>query len=420
MKKRNQSSKEKAESGKSVSLLKTFDTQAARKFEQENKRTARNYHATIAKLGAFIRTRTGNANPRLTDIDIPWVQQFASWLASRHPGNPSTAGFYLSNFRAMYNHAAKQGEVAYPAGGYPFAGVSIKVAEPFKRALPQQEVQRLSGKELYRRLPDGCRQSLDLFLFMLFCQGISFQDAYLLTNANIGPPDYIVYTRSKTGVLLKVKLTDEMKLIIHRYSRPDSPYLFPFLHERRRGASSDMSLGEDSALTRTNRHLKQIGERLGTDIPLTTYVMRHTFATLMLASGATVELISQCLGHTSINTTQIYLSKLPTEKLDKATENMLDLCVRIPSEKEETDIPKLTETDIPDKTTKQTSHENEGKRQKKCPFLSKKQTFEGENSVVQIANISKFQYSSKIWLDYFMLFFPPKCYILLKYLIKSV
>jgi len=56
-----------------------------------------------------------------------------------------------------------------------------------------------------------------------------------------------------------------------------------------------------------NKHMKRIGVKLGIDIKLTTYVARHTFATVLKRSGAPIEFISESLGHSDLKTTENYL-----------------------------------------------------------------------------------------------------------------
>ena len=376
-------------------LLKAFGRQAVRKLEQGSTKTAKNYRTTIAKLQTFMQNKEESPPVRLCDIDNEWVQRFNDWLNTLHPEAPGTVGFYIRNFKAMYNRAVRQEEVTFPESGYPFGQTSVREAPPFKRALPRETVQHLGDKSLYEQLTPVHRQSLDLFLFMFFSQGINFQDLYSLTYEQEGLPGYIIYVRSKTGVQLKVKLSAEMKTILCRHRSPDSPWLFPFLHERRRNSRTGKPLDADSALKRTNRHLKHIGRKIGIDISLTTYVSRHTFATLMLESGAAVELISQLLGHTSIRTTQIYLSKLSTRKIDQATEKMLDLYVR--------PTPRQAE-----KNAAPTTDETQSKTKKKRPSLRKKRTLAKRIIIVQWAKLQKLLnigYLRGVFFSLYFLFF---------------
>ena len=49
-----------------------------------------------------------------------------------------------------------------------------------------------------------------------------------------------------------------------------------------------------------------MGEMLGLKKNLTSHMARHTFATLMLRSGAKIENVSVMLGHTNVKQTQRY------------------------------------------------------------------------------------------------------------------
>lgn len=174
---------------------------------------------------------------------------------------------------------------------------------------------------------------------------------------------HIRYNRSKTGAPIEVEVVPEIYEIMRRYHREDSPYVLPFLHEARRNCSHSScfsspwqssskfdsanpaynELSEESALRRINRATREIGAILGLSVPLTTYVPRHTWATLMLEDGHPVELIGQCMGHTSIRTTQIYLSRISSLKVDSSVGSMYDRMLRLPKVK-------INKNKLPDKT----------------------------------------------------------------------
>jgi integrase len=56
-------------------------------------------------------------------------------------------------------------------------------------------------------------------------------------------------------------------------------------------------------LTRVNRDFKKIGKLAQVDVPLTTYVARHTYATVLKKSGTSTSVISEALGHKTENIT---------------------------------------------------------------------------------------------------------------------
>lgn len=58
----------------------------------------------------------------------------------------------------------------------------------------------------------------------------------------------------------------------------------------------------------TNKYIKLIGEKLEFEMKLTTYVARHSFASILVRNGAPLALASQTLGHLNILTTQRYFA----------------------------------------------------------------------------------------------------------------
>jgi integrase len=66
-----------------------------------------------------------------------------------------------------------------------------------------------------------------------------------------------------------------------------------------------------------NRNLKALALAAGIQKTVTTHIGRHTFATtIALSSGIPIEVVSRMLGHTNIQTTQIYAKILPAQVLD--------------------------------------------------------------------------------------------------------
>jgi integrase len=68
-------------------------------------------------------------------------------------------------------------------------------------------------------------------------------------------------------------------------------------------------------LVRYNIFLKEVAQSCGITKKITSHLARHTFATLTLTKGVSIESVSKMLGHTNINTTQIY-AKITNKKID--------------------------------------------------------------------------------------------------------
>ena len=321
---------------------------------QLSPRTLENYQSSISKVKRFEGDRWDRLG--VGDIDRRWSDRYALWLAKQHE-KPQTADCYLRNFRAVYRHALALR--ADSDGGKPFEGYRSCGSRPAKRALPKEEVGRLLAPSLRERLSERLCEALDILLFILYARGMVFNDVYELRWQMVSD-GHIRYHRSKTGVFIDVLVVPELERIMRRYRREGSPYVFPFLHAVRKGCPEG-ELSERSALRRVNRAACEIGRLAGLSLPLTTYVLRHTWATLMLEDGQPVELISQGLGHTSIRTTQIYLSHISVRKVDAAVSGMYDRLLRdAPG-----DIPPAPEP--PKRVSDKAINE-------KCPFLGEKET----------------------------------------------
>jgi len=61
----------------------------------------------------------------------------------------------------------------------------------------------------------------------------------------------------------------------------------------------------------------------GIDQRLTSYVSRHSFATQAMLNEVPLTAISEMLGHSKLNTTQVYLKSLPTNILDSYQEKII-------------------------------------------------------------------------------------------------
>lgn len=295
-----------------------------RKIQVGRDRTAANYRSAWNKFVAYKGRKVRELT--IADLTAGLVQEFVMWLLqdkkSRNDElSPGSQDFYLRNLKAIYNNIKKDLHYHDPAGN-PFAGLHITVPSTRKRALPERDIKRLARLDLSDR-PEQL-EALHLSLFLFYARGMCFVDAYKLEQDNVHY-GYIQYNRSKTQAVLQVKITSEMHHIMQLYKRKDSRWVFPFLHEKLVGKGV---LTAQSSLHRVNEYLKEIGDRLNLPYPLTTYVMRHSWASLMLESGSEIGVISQSLGHMSLQTTQIYLGQLSKSKMDKASEDMLDHLVR--------------------------------------------------------------------------------------------
>ncbi|MBP3527790.1 MAG: site-specific integrase [Alistipes sp.] len=261
----------------------------------------------------------------LEAIDLDYLKGLELYLRQRGNKDNSIATRFAI-FKAIYNKAVKEGKVTVKQNPFTLFQVGSLWAKTRKRAIDKDDIQRLIDLEIadghtteYRRL------ARDLFLFSYFTAGMNFGDIARLRYKDI-VKGRVNYSRHKTQKLLSFQLVPNALQIIEKYSRANhaqEDYIFPILDRSEHKTAQQIIIRLHKVLRKVNRELKTLGEQIGLKMPLTTYVARHTYATVLKRSGVSVALISESLGHSDLSTTQIYLDSFENSQIDAAMQNLL-------------------------------------------------------------------------------------------------
>lgn len=302
----------KTSTRKQTSLVAYAFARATIKRDMGKYSTAELYEVTARHFKRFLDGRS--CKP--ANLTITLVNDFSCYLQTKGLKRNSINS-YLSCLRAIYNAALSEHLV--PKGqDNPFMRYRFKRESTPKKALPMKELQRLAEQGSSDSPDEQKAIALALFSFSAF--GMPFIDVAHLRKSNL-QGDELCYQRHKTGISIRIGLTPGMRYYIQRYADPNSPYLFPM------GQSPTGEPFSHAAYKRLlaehNRLLRQVGKRLGLAQPLTSYVMRHSWASIALANEMPVAMISQALGHTSEATTRSYLKRIDQSALDKANADII-------------------------------------------------------------------------------------------------
>jgi len=262
------------------------------------------YSSTVSMLKKF----SGKREIRFSEFSYKRLLEFEQFLVKRKL-QPNTISFYMRTLRAILNRAIK--EKLCPASNYVFKDYRIRHQTTRKRAISKVDIDRIQGLELEPGSP--VEFARDLFLFSFYTRGMSLIDIVYLQKTDI-KKGRVEYSRRKTGQKFSIKLTDAAQTVIDRY-RNDSPFVFPVI--KRKGKEY---LDYVSFKRLVNKKLKDVGNLAETAIPLTTYVARHSWATIAKRQGIPTSIISEGLGHETEHTTQIYLDSFENDVLDRANE----------------------------------------------------------------------------------------------------
>ena len=258
-------------------------------------------------------------------IDKERLLLYQAWLSKRGCMR-NTVSTYMRRIRHIYNLAVEAGEVSYIPNL--FKGVFTGVESKRKKALPREMLERMFNAPLED--PSLRRVQLTVRLMFAF-SGIAFVDLTHLKWENIRD-GILQYHRQKSGSLIQLEIPSGALRLLDELSActaKESLYLFPFLSGRRTGEAAYKEYNR--TLSRFNRDLKLLARSTGVTLPVTSYTIRHSFASFLKEQDVSIEVISELLGHKSIKTTQIYLKSFSLERLSTVNRNCFEsVCKPIP------------------------------------------------------------------------------------------
>ena len=281
---------------------------------------------SYAYLNSYNTLRNFNKGKKLnytfSHIDVAFCRKFEDWMRSK--GNKDTTlSYQFRTLRATFNKAIEAKIVAREKNPFIEYKLSHFNTKTIKRALSKEDILKIINTNC------SCQNELrqlahNLFTFSYLCGGISFVDIAHLTPKNI-IDGRLIYQRQKTHGSINLMLSDKAQQIIDKYAdyKTQAIYLFPILHGKRHITPMQKNNRVHKVCHQINQELKVFAKELNIKAEVTTYVARHSFATILKKSGVNIGIISEALGHQDIRTTQIYLSRFDNEQVDEAMKNLL-------------------------------------------------------------------------------------------------
>lgn len=288
------------------------------------KRSGRIGYAKVFKnTKNSISTFRNGKDLSFSDINISFLLKYEENFYSRGV-LPNSVFVFMRTFKTLINYAKREELIRDefdPFKEYSFRkfrGIKTK-----KRAISKEDIHNIA--ELSLDPESSLYHSRNFFLFSFYCRGLSFIDLAYLKWSDING-SRLQYVRKKTKELFNISLLDPaieiLKYYNNIYYNGEESYLFPILDE-----SHDTPTKIDNRihklLRKTNKDLKIIGEKANIKGKLTTYVARHSFATILKYGGISTAIISEALGHESEKITQVYLDSFENNVLDEATKVIL-------------------------------------------------------------------------------------------------
>jgi len=284
--------------------------------------TADNYKSSLRSLLLFKK------NLRFEDVSDTFLFRYETWMLERGR-SITTVGIYCRCLRAIFNEAIYRKIISldyYPFGKRKY---QMPVSKNIKKALKLQDIGKIY---FYQPKQDkGLEAKAKAFwLFSYFANGMNMKDIALLKFKNISD-EFLSFERAKTirstrtnPKSITVYINDDIRAIIRKWSNWDKSrenYVFPILKP---GLTPSQQRDRIKEFTRdVNDGIKTICFETGIEEHVTTYSARHSFSTVLKRLGASIEFISEALGHTDVKTTESYLDSFENEMKKEFSNSLL-------------------------------------------------------------------------------------------------
>ena len=257
------------------------------------------YRNAYNHIARFLQVRYKLSDIPFSALDRSFIDKYDLYLRTERNLAPGTIINLAVQLKTVVGEAIADGIIT----ASPFLGYEPVRPKAVQKYLTAEELHRIMTTPLHRQTLYHVR---DMFLFSCYT-GIPYGDMRLLTKENLSLAEdgtwWIKSARQKTKVEFEIPLLDLPLQILNKYrdTAPDGKLLPMYCNSM------------------LNLYLKEIARICNIDRPLVFHAGRHTYATeITLSHGVPLETVSKMLGHSQIETTQIY-AKVTDDKIDADT-----------------------------------------------------------------------------------------------------
>ena len=267
-----------------------------------------------------LKTYTEKDSIQFREITYEFLTAFDNKMLTAGLKKNSIAAYHRS-IRAIFNRAINENiiDIKY----YPYRKFKIRGEGTAKRNISRESIAAIFNFEV--KEGSALWHHKNFFMLCFNLRGISFADMAVIKPTDI-VNGRLTYRRKKTHKLYNIKLTEKAKEIFRIYQGSHSIYALPLIPEEIEPNSEKERLTIQWSIKTTNNYLDIIGKELGLGLKLTTYVARHSWATIAKRMGYSKDLIAEALGHEFGNkVTGIYLDSFDQEVIDEMNERVCTL-----------------------------------------------------------------------------------------------
>lgn len=261
------------------------------------------YDYTCRTLREFIETKFKTKDLAFGQLTEQFIHDYENFILDEKGHAVDTARHYLAIIKKVCRKAYNEGHSErFFFQHYVLPKQTLKTP----RALSRESFEKIRDVEIALHRTSH-RLARDLFLFACYT-GVAYIDAVTVTKENLYTDEdgklWLKYRRKKNELRAIVKLLPEAIALIEKYHDDERDTLFPMIH-----------------YPSLRNHMKALAVLADVKEDVSYHVGRHSFASLItLEAGVPIETISKMLGHSNIQTTQVYARVTPKklfEDMDK-------------------------------------------------------------------------------------------------------
>ncbi|WP_026837064.1 tyrosine-type recombinase/integrase [Gillisia sp. JM1] len=257
----------------------------------------------------------------LEHINPSFIQSYINHLKRRN-SNDGGIRFFIRHLKVIVRIAIERKKPFVVSNPFLEVNISRYNGKPIKKALTAKEMSSFLNVDLTER-PDLIK-SFYIAKFSFYCRGINFVDIIRLKWSDISG-NRITYRRSKTGkIYIFTILSPALDILQYFRKFQVNTYVFPYIKKEDLSEQQFENLRHRS-LSNFNSDIKSIAKIANIDKHITSYAIRHTYATLLHNKGASSDVICEAMGHSDPKVTQSYLKEFGDDILDKEHEKLLDI-----------------------------------------------------------------------------------------------
>lgn len=225
------------------------------------------------------------------DIEDITIVDLKAWInTKRKEVQASTINGLMATIKAFFTWAVEEGYM------------ESNPTKKLRKVKQETKIKEPLTLENVERLRIACKTNRErAFVEFLLATGMRISEAVKVNVSDLDFYENKLKTKGKGNKERYILFNDKCKVYLKEYL------------ENRKGENEALFIAERKPFNRMGaraleKMLKRISERKIEDISVFPHKLRHTFATQLYSCGANITTIQFLLGHSSISTTQRYIT----------------------------------------------------------------------------------------------------------------